>query len=95
MTPLLEFLVEMEASPEIDRRDRSLVERLLRRRLHDFLAEAEFDPMVPPYRIERARRHLMQVESGWLGANRSFAVDDLDAGTGVQRLCHLNSVLEA
>ncbi|MFM7320011.1 MAG: hypothetical protein ACKO5K_00625 [Armatimonadota bacterium] len=95
MTPLLDFLVEMEASPEIDRRDRALVERLLRRRLRDFLADAEFDPTVPPYRIEQARRHLMHVESGLLGADRMFPLDDQPGGTARQRLCHLDAVLEA
>ena len=95
MTPLLEFLVEMEASPEIARRDRALVERLLRLRLRDFLELAEFDPRVAPYQLEKARRHLMQVESGWLGADRIFPREDSIPGSSLSRLCHLEAVLEA
>lgn len=95
MTPLLDFLVEMEASDEIDRRERRLVERLLRHRLHDFLSLAERNPSVSPYDVETARRFLVQVESGWLGPHCEAPPPEGLSPRPGERLAHLSEVLDA
>jgi hypothetical protein len=75
MTPLLDFLMDMEASEEISRRDHSLVGSLLRHRLLEFLSGAELNPRVAPYEIEMARRQLMEMDSIWPSRDGAAMVD--------------------
>ena len=95
MTPLLDFLLEMEASEEISRRDHSLVGSLLRNRLRHFLEGAEVDPAVSPYDIERVRRRLMEMESSWVSAGQRPVPDGLADGVSAVDFEHLSEVLEA